>query len=313
MEHRVGLISRGGLSAIARKAKQVRRNFSDLHLLRAFCDAVPTMMPIDMLEGQMPRIPHAAVGLHREIRRLADQPIRPIVRHGDLIRNGHVMLLVKVPCRFVDEIADHFILGVRFGKRELDGLVRRKRLAPGDALLRVLHGFVDAVLGRANSRGGLSNTILVKEMLRALQASALLVNDCAGWNANIVERDLRVVGGHIEGPMIKVDVESLGIRGDEERRDAVRGSVFAGSPREYDVMRGAVQPAVEALHAVDDPLVAFPVSIGFHVGRVAAVVGFGDSKREPEFSREQVFDHRFLFVVAKIANHQDDGEVADDG
>ena len=55
---------------------------------------------------------------------------------------------------------------------ELDRLVRREGFAEGRALLGVFHGFVNAVLGRANARGRLANTIFMDEVLRHVGTQA---------------------------------------------------------------------------------------------------------------------------------------------
>ena len=109
------------------------------------------MVSVDVFEREVSRVAHAAVGLHGEIGGLANESVRAVVDHGDLIGDGHVMFLVEMPGGFVYKIADEFVFGVGFGKRELDGLLGGERLVPRDAFARVFDGFIDAVLRCADA------------------------------------------------------------------------------------------------------------------------------------------------------------------
>lgn len=291
----------------------MRCDFTNLDLFRTFGNAVPAVMAIDVLKWKVPGITHPTMRLHCEIGGLAYKPISAVVDHGDLIGNFHVVFLVEVPRGLVDEISNEFIFRVGFCKRELDGLLRGERFSPGNAFASILDRFVDAVLGGADARSRLANAIFVEEMLRACQTVAFQMNDGAFGYADIVESYLSVVGGHVERPVEKIDIEPFSVRWDEECGDTVGRASFAGRACEDNVVARTMDTAVESFHTVKYPITSLFECFRFHVGRVAAVVRLGDAKRDSDFSREHVFDHGFLFVVAQVANHEYDGEISDDG
>src|SRR4030095_12353070 len=104
-----------------------------------------------------------AFALHPAIRRLAAQAVRPVVAHRHLVRRREAPFDVHEPRRLVDERPEHLALRVELDERELDPRVRRERLAEGLPDLRVLDRAIDAVLRRAEARGGLPDAVLVEE------------------------------------------------------------------------------------------------------------------------------------------------------
>src|SRR5688572_11897939 len=58
-----------------------------LDLLAAFGDPVAAVVPVDVLEGRVPRVAEAPVDLHRPVGGLAAKAIGPVVAHRHLV--GH--------------------------------------------------------------------------------------------------------------------------------------------------------------------------------------------------------------------------------
>src|SRR5438270_8106285 len=90
-----------------RDAEHALRHAANLDLLRAFGDAVPAVVAVDVLEGLVTRVADAAVHLDGEVGRLAHQTVGLIVRHRHLVRDGHVVVAVEMPRRLVNEVAHH--------------------------------------------------------------------------------------------------------------------------------------------------------------------------------------------------------------
>src|SRR3546814_15062874 len=67
-------------------AGQRDRDLAHLNLFRALCDEVAAMVAIDVLERLVPRIADPAMDLHGTVGGLADEAVRPIVAHADLVR-----------------------------------------------------------------------------------------------------------------------------------------------------------------------------------------------------------------------------------
>jgi len=80
-----------------------------LDLLGAVGDAVAAVVAIDVLERLVARVADRAVHLHRAIRGLADETVRAVVAHRDLVRDlsRYVGLrhLVHLPRGLVDQRA----------------------------------------------------------------------------------------------------------------------------------------------------------------------------------------------------------------
>src|SRR5690606_208090 len=142
-------------------AEQVPRDLAHLDLFRAFRDAIATVVTIDVLERLVTRIADTAMHLHGTVRRLADEPVGPVVAHGDLVgeplfdlRLGHA---VHFPCRLANEQTQHFHLSSQFHQRELDALVAGQLLPERLALASILDAFTHAVISSAKAGSCLAN------------------------------------------------------------------------------------------------------------------------------------------------------------
>ena len=72
-----------------------------LDLFRPFRNPVTPVVPVDVLEGHMPRVADAAVHLDR------------LVRHRHLVADLHVVLMVQLPGGLPHELAHHLALGLQ--------------------------------------------------------------------------------------------------------------------------------------------------------------------------------------------------------
>src|SRR5690606_2161018 len=132
------------------------------------------MVSVDVLERLVPRVANATVDLDRPVRGIAREPVRPIVTHGDLIADLHMVLVIELPRRLADEIAYEFGFGVKLGKRPLDRLPCAQGLPKGNALIGILHGFVDTELRNAQARCRLPDSVLMNERVRQVKAVTFL-------------------------------------------------------------------------------------------------------------------------------------------
>lgn len=132
------------------------------------------MMSPDMLKRPMPTIPVPAMDLYRAIRRLATQPISPVITHGHLIPDAlldfHVRHRVHFHGRLADELPQHFALGGEFDEGELDALVVGEGGAEGRAVVGVGDGLLDAVDGCAEGGCCLADAVFVDEGLGDAEA-----------------------------------------------------------------------------------------------------------------------------------------------
>src|SRR5215472_4930871 len=295
------------------EAEQVARYPAHLDLLGALGDAVPAVVPVDVLERPVPGVAQAAVHLHGPVGGLAAQPVGHVVAHGDLLGLGERPVGVHAPRGLVDERAQHLGSGLQLDQRELDRLVARERPAERRPLLRVLHRAVDAELRGAQAGGGLADAVLVEEVLHQLQAAAVGAEDGVVRDAHVGERDVRVVGGHVEGPQVLLDREAGGVHRDEEAPDARAAARRPAGPGEDEVVRGGVDAGVPGLLAVDDPVRAVADRAGLHERRVAAVRRLGDAERVvPPAGREVVDPLGFLLRAAVVQHQQQPDVVAHD-
>ena len=65
------------------------------------------------------------------------------------------------------------------------------------------------------------------ELLRDIEAFALLVQDCAVRHAHIIQPHFRVVAGHVERPVIVEDLDPRRGHRDDERGDALAVAILA--------------------------------------------------------------------------------------
>ena len=194
------------------EAEHVAGDAAHLDLLGALGDPVAAVVAVDVLERLVPRVAEPAVHLHRPVGRLAAQPVGPVVAHRHLVGLRERAVGVHQPRRLVDQRAQHLALRLQLDERELDRLVRRQRLAERLALLGVLHRLVDAELRRAEARRRLADAVLVEEVLDDAEAAALTAEDRRVRHAHVGERDVGVVGRHVERPQELLDLEARGVR-----------------------------------------------------------------------------------------------------
>src|SRR5690606_29118772 len=133
-------------------------------------------------------------------------------------------------------------------------LIGRERLAEGLADFRVTDRFIDTILRRAEAGRGLTDAVLVKEMLHHLQAPPLFPENRRMWHTDIFKDDMRVICRHVEGPEIFLHREAGRARRHEEAGDAETVPRLAGRAGEDQVMACLVDAGVPRLFAVDDPL-----------------------------------------------------------
>src|SRR3989475_1613556 len=284
-----------------------------LDLFRPFRNPVTPVVPVDVLEGHMPRVADAAVHLDRLVRRVTDQPVRAVVAHRHLVADLHVVLMVQLPGGLPHELAHHLALGLQLHQRPLDGLTTRQRLPECDTLPRVLHRLVDTVLRRADARSGLTDAVLMRERVGECQAVPFASQHRVRCYAHVGQRDLGMVGRHVERPPHEVHRESVGLRRHDKATNALRPAFIAGSPRKNHVVSRAVHAAIEALLTVDQPIVAVADRLGLQPRGVRAMIGLGQPEGDSSLACEHALEKFLLLLLAPIAlPHFDGGKVADD-
>src|SRR5579883_2378222 len=296
----------------AHHAEEMARHLADLDLLGAFGDAIAAVMAIDMLEGLVPGITHAAMDLDREIGRLAGEAIAAVIRHRNPIAHFEMVLAVEMPSRLVDEVAHHLAFRVKLGEWPLDRLVGGERLAEDPARAGIFDALIDAVLRDADARCRLADAVLMDEMLGHDEALALAAQDAALRHAHILERHLGMVARHGERPPHELDLEAGGVRGHEKSGDPQGIAFLSRSPCEDKVDRRGVEPRVEALGTVDDPVGALAPRVRLHPGGVRAVIGFGQAEGDALTPGDRILDERLLLGRAVFPEQMHHGEVADD-
>ena len=247
--------------------------------------------------------------LHGAVGGVTAQPVGHEVAHGDLVGLGQRPVLVHAPRGLVDERPEHLALRLQLDQRELDRLVARERLTERGSGLGVLHRAVDAELRGAEARRGLADAVLVEEMLHHRQASALAAEYGGVGDPHAGERDMRVVGGHVEGPEVLLDRETGGVDRHEKRGDALAATRRPAGPGEDEVVGGGVDAGVPGLLAVDHPAGAVAHRVGLHERRVAAVLGLGDAEREVPPACGEIVDPLLALSRAAVVQHQQQRDV----
>ena len=154
------------------------------------------------------------------------------------------------------------------------------------------------------------------ETLRQRQAAADLAEQRVLRHEHVGEADARMVGRHVEGPHVLLDLHAMALGRHQEAGDAAGIAVIARGAREQRAMRGDVHAGRPHLLAVDDP--ALDVVAGrrhrarLHVRRVGAVIRLGQAKGDAVLALDRAVDHRLLVVAAVAVEHGDDGQIADD-
>ena len=110
------------------------RDLAQLDLVRALGDPVAAVVAVDVLERHVPRVAHAAAGLHRAVGGVAGEPVGAVVGHRDEVGDLHVVRWRRARRRSRAPARGRARLGPQLGERELDPLVAPQRLVPGGAL-----------------------------------------------------------------------------------------------------------------------------------------------------------------------------------
>ena len=120
--------------------------------------------------------------------------------------------------------------------------------------------------------------------------------------------------GMLKVQSISLDLEALGVGGRQKGGDALPVSGLAGGAGHDHVVLGLVNAGVPGLGTVDDPLVAVPIGIGFHVGGVRAVLRLGDAEGKSAPTLCDVINPLGLLLFSAVQDHQQEAHVvADDG
>ena len=125
-----------------------------------------------------------------------------------------------------------------------------------------------------------------------------------------------MVGRHVEGPHILLDLHAFALRGHQEAGDAARVAVIAGGAGEQHAVGRDMHAGVPHLLAVDPPALAVVGRTaprrGLHPGRIRAVLGLGQAESDAVSSRDRAVDHRLLLVAAVAVEHHHQRQIADD-
>src|SRR5713226_9758738 len=103
-------------------------------------------------------------------------------------------------------------------------------------------------------------------MLRDREPVLRIAEDSVGGHIDVLQRYPRMVGRHVEGPEIFLDLEAGGFSRDDKAGDALRAAVAAAGAREEEIVRRDVQARVPDLRTVDLPAVAVAHSARLHPG-----------------------------------------------
>jgi hypothetical protein len=145
-----------------------------------------------------------------------------------------------------------------------------------------------------------------------LQAAPFPTQDGVLRDPHVGQRDVRVVGRHVEGPEVLLDLEALGVFRDQEGRDPEAISRLPAGPREDEIGLGPVHSRVPGLLAVDDPLVTLAGGARLHVRGVRTMGGLGDAEGEPALAVGQVVDPLRLLSLGAVLQHQQQAHVVAD-
>ena len=126
-----------------------------------------------------------------------------------------------------------------------------------------------------------------------------------------------MVGGHVEGPEVLLDLHAGGIGRHDEAGDAGGVAVIAAGPGEDHAVGGHVHAGGPHLLAIDQPaglaVLFMGNPAGLHVGGVRAVQGLGQAEDGAHLSlQEKVGVGLVLGVGSELLEHQDEGVVPDD-
>ena len=169
-------------------------------------------MAINMLERLVARIAHAPVHLHRQICGFTDQTVCPVVTHrnfvGQITSDIWLRHLIHLPSCFVNQPTDHFTICVLLNQGELNSLVGRKWLTKWLTLTCIAHAFIYTILGCANTRRCLANTVFMHKMLRKFQTTVKATQNRCIRHPNLRKGNPGVIRRHVEGPQIFFDLHA---------------------------------------------------------------------------------------------------------
>src|ERR1039458_4960128 len=99
----------------------------------------------------------------------------------------------------------------------------------------------------------LFRSVLMHEALRQRQSAANLAEQRVVRHEHVGETDARVIGRHVEGPLIFPTLTPPGLRRHQETGDAARVAVIARGAGEQRAMGRDMHAGGPHLLAVDDP------------------------------------------------------------
>ena len=157
----------------------------------------------------------------------------------------------------------------------------------------------------------------MNEALRERQATPDFAEQRVIWHKHVRKADARMVGRHIEGPEIFLDLHACRIRRNEKACDAPCIAVVARGARKRRAVGGDMHTRGPHLFAIDHPA-ADAVACGayglrFHMGRIRSVIGFGQTERNAILASQRAFDHRLLVIAAVAIEHGHQRKVSDNG
>ena len=146
-------------------------------------------------------------------------------------------------------------------------------------------------------------------MLHDLQAPAFTAEDGRVVDVHIVERDVAVVGRHVERPQHFFDLEAVGVGRHDKGGDAVAVARLAAGAGKDQIVFCLVDSGVPGLLASDSPAVAVANGGGFHMGGIGAMSRLGDAEGEPLLALQHAFEPLVLLLVRAVVEHQESAHV----
>lgn len=136
-------------------------------------------------------------------------------------------------------------------------------------------------------------------------------------DAGFLQFHRRMVGGHIERPLIAGNADTGCVPGDEESSNALRRARLPRCPCKDEQMCAVVRARLPLLATGDFEAVAVAVadarSDSRQKRRVAAVIGLGESEGGAKLAAQTLGDEgAALLVRAEMMDHEHVGEIADD-
>ena len=154
------------------------------------------------------------------------------------------------------------------------------------------------------------------EALRHRQAPPEFAEQRILGNEHVGETDTGVIGRHVEGPQILLDVHAFAVGRHKKAGDAVGVAVLARGAGEQRAMGGDVHAGRPHLPAVDRPaghaVLRRALRAGFHMRGVGAVVGLGQAEGDAVFAGDAALDHRPLLGASVQVEHGHERKIADD-